>query len=91
MLTLEQALDIALSENPTVKIADQTVEVKKYAKRGTYAGLWPEISASATYNRYIKKQTMHIMDQTMTVGCGSRSRSRPWMSSWPSSRRAARE
>ena len=68
MLTLEQALDIALSENPTVKIADQTVEVKKYAKRGTYAGLWPEISASATYNRYIKKQTMHIMDQTMTVG-----------------------
>ena len=50
MLTLEQALDIALSENPTVKIADQTVEVKKYAKRGTYAGLWPEISASATYN-----------------------------------------
>lgn len=68
MLTLEQALDIALSENPTVKIADQTVEVKKYAKRGTYADLWPEISASATYNRYIKKQTMHIMDQTMTVG-----------------------
>ena len=44
------------------------MEVKKYAKRGTYAGLWPEISASATYNRYIKKQTMHIMDQTMTVG-----------------------
>lgn len=67
-LTLEQALEIALSENPTVKIADQTVEVKKYAKRGTYAALWPEISASATYNRYIKKQTMHIMDQTMTVG-----------------------
>ena len=27
MLTLEQALDIALSVNPTVKIADQTVEV----------------------------------------------------------------
>lgn len=68
MLTLEQALDIALSENPTVKIADKTIEAKKYAKRGTYASLWPEISASATYQRYIKKQTMHIMDQSMKVG-----------------------
>ena len=56
MLTLEDALRIALEENPTVQIADQTVEAKKYAKRGTYAALWPEISASATYQRYIKKQ-----------------------------------
>ena len=68
VLTLEQALQIALSENPTVKIADQTIETKKYAKKGTYAALWPDISASATYQRYIKKQTFHIMGQTMQVG-----------------------
>ena len=68
VLTLEQALDIALSENPTVQVADKTIEVKKYAKKGTYASLWPEISASATYQRYIKKQTFHIMGQTMEVG-----------------------
>ena len=68
VLTLEQALQIALSENPTVKIADQTIVSKKYAKKGAYASLWPEISASATYQRYIKKQTFHIMGQTMTVG-----------------------
>ena len=68
VLTLEDALKIALSENPTVKVADQTIEVKKYAKKGAYAALWPEISASATYQRYIKKQTFYIMDQTMTVG-----------------------
>ena len=68
VLTLEEALKIALSENPTVKVADQTIEVKKYAKKGAYASLWPEISASATYQRYIKKQTFHIMGQTMTVG-----------------------
>ena len=68
VLTLEDALKIALSENPTVKVADQTIEVKKYAKKGAYAALWPEISASATYQRYIKKQTFHIMGQTMTVG-----------------------
>ena len=68
VLTLEQALEIALSENPTVQVADKTIEVKKYAKKGTYASLWPEISASATYQRYIKKQTFHIMGQTMEVG-----------------------
>lgn len=68
MLTLEQALEIALNENPTVKIADQTVEVKKFAKKGTFASLWPEISASATWQRYVKKQRFHIMGQTMEVG-----------------------
>ena len=51
VLTLEQALEIALSENPTVKIADETREVKKYAKKGTYAALWPEISASGSFQR----------------------------------------
>ena len=68
MLTLEDALRIALEENPTVLIADQTVEAKKYAKRGTYAALWPEISASATYQRYIKKQRLHFAGQTIEVG-----------------------
>jgi outer membrane protein TolC len=68
VLSLEQALQIALSENPTVKIADQTIEAKKYAKKGTYSALWPDISASGTYQRYIKKQTFHIMGQTMQVG-----------------------
>ncbi len=68
VLTLEQALQIALSESPTVKIADKTIETKKYAKKGTYSSLWPDISASGTYQRYIKKQTFHIMGQTMEVG-----------------------
>lgn len=68
VLTLEDALRIALEENPTVQIADQTVEAKKYAKRGTYAALWPEISASATYQRYIKKQRLHFAGQTIEVG-----------------------
>ncbi len=68
VITLEEALQIALSENPTVKIADKTIETKKYAKRGTYAALWPEISASATYQRYIEKPSFHIMGQTMKMG-----------------------
>ena len=68
VLTLEQALEIALSDNPTVKVADKTIEVKKYAKKGTYASLWPEISASATYQRYIEKPAFHIGGQTIRIG-----------------------
>ena len=68
VLTLDDALKIALSESPTVQIADQTIEAKKYAKKGTYAALWPEISASASYQRYIAKPSFHIMGQTVKMG-----------------------
>ena len=73
VLTLEQALEIALSENPTIKIADQQIEIKRYAKQGTYASLYPQIDATASYLRVIKMQTMS-MDfggQTQTIKVGS--------------------
>lgn len=59
-LTLEQALEIAMSENPTIKIADQEIEIKRYAKQGTYASLYPQIDATAQYQRVIEKQTMSM-------------------------------
>lgn len=72
-LTLEQALEIALSENPTIKIADQEIEIKRYEKQGTYASLYPQIDATAQYQRVIEKQTMS-MDfggQTQSIKVGS--------------------
>ena len=60
-LTLEQALEIALSENNTVKIADMTVEKTGYAKKGSYATLYPNISISGSYQRTLQKQVM-VMD-----------------------------
>ena len=73
VLTLEQALEIALSENPTIKIADQQIEIKRYAKQGTYASLYPQIDATASYQRVIKKQTMSmdLGGQTQTIKVGS--------------------
>jgi outer membrane protein TolC len=73
MLTLEQALEIALSENPTIKVADQEIEIKRYAKQGTYSALYPKIDATASYQRVLAKQTMS-MDfggQTQTIKVGS--------------------
>ena len=73
VLSLEQALEIALSENPTIKIADQQIEIKRYAKQGTYASLYPQIDATASYQRVIKKQTlsMDFGGQTQTIKVGS--------------------
>ena len=60
ILTLEDALKIALSENVSVKVADKEIERLKYAKAGTYAALFPQINASASYQRTIKKQVMYM-------------------------------
>ena len=59
-LNLSKALEIALSENPTVKVADKEIEKKKYAQKGSYAALFPQISFAADYNRTLKKQVMYM-------------------------------
>ena len=72
-LSLEEALQIALSENPTIKIADEEIEIKRYAKQGAYASLYPQIDATGSYQRVLAKQTMS-MDfggQTQTIKVGS--------------------
>ena len=59
VLTLEQALDIALSESPTIKVAEQEIEVKRYAKVETYSSLYPRFDLTAQYQRMFAIQTVH--------------------------------
>ncbi|NDV84741.1 TolC family protein [Bacteroides sp. 51] len=59
-LTLDQALEVALSENPTIRIADQEITKQGYAKKGTYAALFPQIDLVGSYQRTIEKQTMYM-------------------------------
>ena len=66
-LDLGKALEIALSENPTVKVADKEIQKKKYARKGSYASLFPQISFAGDYNRTLKKQVMY-MDFDMGEG-----------------------
>ena len=58
VITLEQALEIALSENVSVKVADMEIQRTGFAKKGTYAALFPSIDLSGSYQRTIKKQVM---------------------------------
>ena len=67
-ITLKEAIQIALSENPTIKVADQEIQLKKEANREVIWGLLPEVSLVGSFNHTIEKQTMAMMGQTFKVG-----------------------
>ena len=57
-LTLPEALEIALSENPTVRVAEMEVARYDYVKRQTWGSLLPQLTASGNYTRSIVKSEM---------------------------------
>ncbi|MBQ8223385.1 MAG: TolC family protein [Bacteroidales bacterium] len=72
-ITLDEAIEIALSESNTIKIADMTIEKTGYAKKGAYSALYPNISAAGNYQRTLKKQVM-VMEmggQSMSIEVGT--------------------
>ena len=72
VLTLEDALKIALSENTSVKVADLEIQRQEYAKKGSYASLFPQVSASGSYSYALKKQKVYFgSDKTDDEGGGS--------------------
>lgn len=67
-ISLEDAVRIALSDNPTIKVAGQEIQLKKEARREAYAGLFPEASLVGSYSRAIKKQSFAMMGEVIEVG-----------------------
>ena len=67
-ISLKEAIQIALSENPTIKVADQEIQLKKEANREVIWGLLPEVSLVGSFNHTIEKQSFAIMGQVMRVG-----------------------
>ena len=59
-LTLDQAIEIALSESPSIKLANLEIQKKKYAKRSAQSSLYPQIDAVGQYQRTLKKQVMYM-------------------------------
>lgn len=57
-LNLKQAIEIGLSKSPTIKIADKQLERVDYSNKEKIAALYPNISASGSYQRALKKQRM---------------------------------
>src|SRR5690554_6195920 len=68
-IDLATALNIALSENPTVKVADMEIEKKQYAKKTAYGALLPQMDLIGSYQRAIKRQTVYF-DEGLGFGGG---------------------
>lgn len=59
-LSLDDCLSIALSDNPTIKVADMEITKADYSKYETLASLLPSITFDGSYNRTLKKQVMYM-------------------------------
>lgn len=70
-LSLEQCITIALSDNPTIKVADMEIKRMDYSKKETLGQLLPTISFGAQYNRTLAKQVMYLNMGAMGGGSSS--------------------
>ena len=70
VLTLDDALKIALSENTSVKVADMEVQRQKYARKGAYGALFPQINATGMYSYAIQKQQVILGPADASSGGG---------------------
>jgi outer membrane protein TolC len=59
-ITLDDALRIALSENPTIKIADMELKRVDYSQKSAWYALIPNIEGSAQYAKYLLPSTMSL-------------------------------
>lgn len=67
-INLNQALEIAMSESPTVKVADKEIQKKKYAKKETVAQLFPTLDANGSWSHSIKKMSFAMQGQVFEAG-----------------------
>lgn len=59
-LTLDDALKIALSDNPTIKVAEQQIEVKKISKDEAWQALLPSADFSGTIQYTVLAAVMKL-------------------------------
>jgi len=59
-LTLDDALSIALSDNPTIKVAEQQIEVKKISKDEAWQSLLPSADFSGTVQYTVLASVMKM-------------------------------
>ena len=57
-VSLPNALEIAMSKSPTIKIANKELTRIDYANKEKFAALYPNISAALSYQRALKKQRL---------------------------------
>ena len=57
-LSLDKAIEIALSDNPTIKVANLEIERYDYVSKQALSSLYTQIDASAQYSLSVRRQEM---------------------------------
>ena len=57
-LTLDEAVGIALNDNPTIKVANLEIERYDYVRKQALSSLMPQVDASAQYALALRRQEM---------------------------------
>jgi outer membrane protein TolC len=71
-ITLDKAIEIALSENPTIKIADKEIELKEVSKSEAWQNLLPTVTLDGAiqYNIQVASMKMEAMGRTQEFKMG---------------------
>lgn len=67
-LNLDKALEIALSENPTIKVANEEIALKKVTHTETWQNLLPQASIDGTLNHTITAAQLSLGGQSFKMG-----------------------
>ena len=68
VLNLDKALEIALNDNPTIKVAEEEIALKKVTHKETWQNLLPEASINGTWNHTITAAEMRLGENTFKMG-----------------------
>lgn len=67
-ITLDKAIELAISENPTIKVAEKEIELKDVAKKEAWQNLLPTVSIDGTVTYNIKVAEMKTSMGSFKMG-----------------------
>ena len=67
-VTLDDAINVALSDNPTIKVAEQQIEVKKISKSEAWQSLLPSLDFNGTVQYTVLAAVMKLNGMEFKMG-----------------------
>lgn len=69
-LNIKMAVEVALSDNPTIKIAGEEIERQRYVRNETVGNLMPNLNATGSYGYNLMNPVMFLPDGAFGPGTG---------------------
>ena len=67
-VTLQRAIEIALAENPTIKVAEKEIEIKKVADKEAWQNLLPDVSVNLSLQHTLLAAELSLNGNKFKMG-----------------------